>query len=76
MQKNETVYRHITEVHSVDTFSALLPAHQVAGNDSLPRYTVVGPKCSRGVVLNIVFVDQEEAFDRDKLWQTLEMYNV
>ena len=25
--------------------------------------------------LNIVFVDQEKAFDRDKLWQTLEMYN-
>ena len=29
--------------------------------------------------LNIVFVDQEKAFDRvnrDKLWQTLEMYNI
>ena len=29
--------------------------------------------------LNIAFVDQEEAFDRvnrDKLWQTLQMYNV
>ena len=29
--------------------------------------------------LNIVFVDQEEAFDRvnrDKLWQTLQMYSV
>ena len=29
--------------------------------------------------LNIVFVDQEKAFDRvnrDKLWQTLQMYNV
>ena len=28
--------------------------------------------------LNIVFVDQEKAFDRanrDKLWQTLELYN-
>ena len=29
--------------------------------------------------LNIVFVDQEKAFDRvsrDKLWQTLQLYNI